>query len=242
MNSLLQYEPTGMSKTTSEGVVQTAATNDEVYECTQAFRKLMPYVFAVASVGSLNSNCINNSTFYPTGSNNLAALIQNETFQPERLVFNQEPVNEMLANFRAAFLLTIKEAAAILRVERPTIYAWLSENVRPHADNLRRLHELSNLAKEYASRAQGAITPIRKYAAPQGESVFELMCQEPLDILKIREALHQITHVSKDVEKPKRHRSAREAARALGLDPTALASQERLDFETGKRIADDNEV
>lgn len=39
--------------------------------------------------------------------------------------------------------------------------------------------------------------------------------------------------------KPGKHKSAREAAKMLGLNLETLEAQERLDFETGKRVFDE---
>ncbi len=96
-------------------------------------------------------------------------------------VVKQDPLAALLNRIEAAFGLTRDELASISRTTRKTIYNWLDGTSAPHKKNQRRLFELDVLATDWANYSYPADRVRLKQPAVDGRSVFELLCEDPLD-------------------------------------------------------------
>jgi transcriptional regulator with XRE-family HTH domain len=68
--------------------------------------------------------------------------------------------SQKVARIRAALGINIKETAAVLRVERPTIYAWLRDRWDPQETNRERLQQVSRLARRWTTHARNKLGPL----------------------------------------------------------------------------------
>lgn len=99
----------------------------------------------------------------PTGANTVAWLeicsrtVSTRSWVPfDRADVPEEElrsVTELLDNIRKAFGLSIKALAAVLGVERPTIYAWLKGSINLRPENSNRLAAVAALADEWLMNA-----------------------------------------------------------------------------------------
>lgn len=102
---------------------------------------------------------------------------------------------EILARIQSAFRLSITELAAILKVERPTIYAWMSETGRPHVKNFRRLQVLNELAGYWNRVSSEPLGIGSKSSFDDGKSVLDLLCNEDIPVTEVSLRLRQLARV-----------------------------------------------
>lgn len=86
-----------------------------------------------------------------------------------------------LAIIRRWFSLTVTDLADVMRVKRPTVYAWLASRSTPQPSNLTRMRRLHNLARAWrrlAGRPMGKLL----HESPGGQhSVLALLASASLD-------------------------------------------------------------
>lgn len=98
---------------------------------------------------------------------------------------------EQLGDLRSVFGLNVSELAAILRVQRPTVYQWLKGGaLRPK--NAKRLGELHNLAVKYRDKGLGSVA--RYLHAPVNDlpSLIELLVADSLDTAAVVAVLERL--------------------------------------------------
>jgi hypothetical protein len=100
---------------------------------------------------------------------------------------------EMISNLQAAFRLSITELSAVLRVERPTVYSWMSEAGKLHERNYQRLAALDSLAA-YWNRisAEPLGARCRTPFVEDKKSVLDLLACEELPTRDITRRLRQL--------------------------------------------------
>lgn len=144
--------------------------------------------------------------------------------------------SEMLASIRTAFSLNVTQLAHALRVERPTIYSWIREDVAPREDNLRRLAavwELAELWMRVAARPIGTL--LHHPPVIDGKSILDLLEDEPLRSHVLSEQLRRLGR-QPEPPAPTKGRGGRRAAERLGLQVPSRTSPDRVSFETGQRL------
>lgn len=105
---------------------------------------------------------------------------------------------EQVDAIQDALSLTVADMAKVLRVSRPTIYAWLRGNVAAPRDGVtaERLRSVYRLASEW--KEQSDLQPGRFVRVPIQEnlpSLFDLLCASTLDEKAIREVMSGLTQV-----------------------------------------------
>lgn len=159
-------------------------------------------------------------------------------YQPYDTPPRTPSLGTMVAIIRSTFGLTVTDMAAILKVERPTIYSWLREDATPLRDNRARLEKALGIANSWRSYAGETTVPDLKRTGQDGNSLFSLLCDE-----YIRE--HVITTMlrarwgaplSLQDNREKSPASLRERAASIGLAPSS-SEKEQLDLLTGRRIS-----
>jgi hypothetical protein len=99
---------------------------------------------------------------------------------------------EALARIQTAFGFPVSELAAVLRVERPTIYAWMSEAVHPQERNLRRLEAIEDLASYWTRLSEAPIGNRAKRTLGNAPSLLDLLREGEIQIPEVRSRLQAI--------------------------------------------------
>jgi transcriptional regulator with XRE-family HTH domain len=142
---------------------------------------------------------------------------------------------ERMAALRRYLSLNITDLAKVLRVERPTIYAWLQGSSAPHPGNLKRLEKMYRLSRDW--RALSAV-PVGRYAHEpfeNGRSLLDYLSAEGLDELAIRHAFASIkSQLAQDkATSMTRRRNILEVAQLHGFAPVPDSIQKKnFDEET----------
>jgi hypothetical protein len=138
-------------------------------------------------------------------------------------------VTAKLAYVQDQFSLNLSDTAAVLRVSRPTVYAWLRDDSEPQAHNIRRIDRLYALAKEWREMSPA---PLGSYAWPtihEGASILGLLSEADLNESAIRAAFSTARRVMERTGEPRRGRRTRTAkgAERFGLAEPTPGEQER---------------
>ena len=144
----------------------------------------------------------------------------------------------MLARVRSELSLAITELSSILRVERPTIYAWLSGRVTPYLRNRRRLQELYRIALAWSEMSSAPVGDSVRWEDETGNSIAELLRRgennEALARLKALSSAHRARRLS---DREARRERLRRFTEEHGLERDLDKEQESLDIATGKRMS-----
>jgi hypothetical protein len=133
---------------------------------------------------------------------------------------------DLLLKVKASFGLNMTELASVLRVGRPTIYAWLNESVEPRSANLRRINSLAGLS-------EFLVTPPDLGArSDDGRTLLEVLSAPELDLIALSRVLSAVAAGSVQG-------SSRLSTALHGYSPTSDA-RDRLDILTGRRLSDDD--
>ena len=134
----------------------------------------------------------------------------------------------MLEEVMSYLSLGASQAARVLRVERPTIYAWLS-GTKPHPERFKRLQTLCRLARQWRSHDVGCLGA--KVALPfaDGPSLLDLLAAEHIDEEEILKRLRQVAeHLRGRTESPFVPRMSRTGALLRQEPPEVEARQREL--------------
>jgi transcriptional regulator with XRE-family HTH domain len=146
------------------------------------------------------------------------------------------PVSELVARIRSAFSLRMTELAAILRVERPTVYAWLRGESSPLSRNYDRLAEIAHIATWWRAIGGPALGNAVRQAAPGQDSLVTMLSREELDGNEVQGRLRLLASQSADIDEAAfaqaRARVERRGWRLVSPEST----HDRLSVETGQRI------
>jgi DNA-binding transcriptional regulator YiaG len=144
-------------------------------------------------------------------------------------------VDHRLGVIRSTFGLSVSQLAKILRVTRPTIYAWTEREATPRVNSLTRLEVVSDLAAFWAARSDRPIgSGFRDLA--KGRVLMKLLSARTIDCEAVQGTLLSIVET---VRAAHRSRTALyDRARAMGLADDKV-TQLRLDDLTGKRSAEE---
>jgi DNA-binding transcriptional regulator YiaG len=146
--------------------------------------------------------------------------------------------NEIIAAIRSSLSLQIKELAEILRVQRPTVYSWIKNEVEPSPTNRERLQYLYRIARKWKQLCNLPADSLIRSTGADGHSVLELLKADEVDqtaIIKRLEGLATQRRKMKreaDEKRPK----ADSLAQSLGLGPDDISDQQEfIDALTGRR-------
>lgn len=124
---------------------------------------------------------------------------------------------EMLASIRSDLSLNVSELAQVLRVQRPTVYAWMSGGKlrRQHTERLLDVHEL---AREWRARHNLPLGDSVREPGLQGKTIVDLLSLRNIPRLEITERFDRILQEDRQTEVSK-HRplSVREMRRLHGI-------------------------
>jgi hypothetical protein len=171
-----------------------------------------------------------------SGHNIIDTVVETESVSSRQAQtpYRSESAGDLLAGIRSAFSLQIKELAEILKVERPTIYAWMKGSASPQQHNRLRLRDIHRLAMQWnrlSNRPTG--TAIRETDAA-GRSVVDYLKEDipPREIIVGRlKAIADETQARDASRRP----VLAELAKKHGIALTAIREQvEEFDILTGK--------
>jgi hypothetical protein len=97
-------------------------------------------------------------------------------------------MTEKLAFIQDQFSLNLSMLATVLRVSRPTLYAWLREEAEPHASNLLRIERLYSRARSWRRQSNAPLDRFGRRAFSSGNSIVGLLAEEPLDDARLNAA------------------------------------------------------
>jgi transcriptional regulator with XRE-family HTH domain len=97
-------------------------------------------------------------------------------------------LTERIAAIRHHLSLTITDLGKVLRVERPTVYAWIAEASKPHDQNLIRISRIYDLARTWRSLSTKPLGELLRQPV-KGVSMLEMLTNEDLAETRIRETL-----------------------------------------------------
>lgn len=141
-------------------------------------------------------------------------------------------VEEALGYIQAGFGLTITSLAAILRVERPTVYAWLRGSSTPTASNLERISQIHSLAQKWIEYSGGrTLGADLALVAEDGKSLLDLLSSKYVRSYVIERILQRIAKRPTPARRP----SIAERARLRGI----TSDDDSFDTLTGRRMTEE---
>ena len=171
-----------------------------------------------------------NRQLAPSGAR---CIVVRKTEQERRRV-NTMPVADAIALIRSTLGLNMSETARVLRVERPTVYAWLSGKAHPRVLNYRRLWRIASLIRRYASHPEPLPDLVR---APDedGRSLVDLLAEPSLPEADLALRMMQAAgEVSERADRRARSSRLHQIAESRGV---RMAEQRgEIERVTGKRL------
>lgn len=95
--------------------------------------------------------------------------------------YTPDPLESLLERIQSAFGLNKDELAKVCNTTRKTIYNWLGGTSEPQERNRERLFVLDVLADDWAGAGYSTDRVILKQPIVDGRSVFEMLCEDPID-------------------------------------------------------------
>ena len=145
---------------------------------------------------------------------------------------------EIIAAIRSSLSLQIKELAEILRVQRPTVYSWIKNEVEPSATNRERLKHLYRIALKWKQLCNLPADSLIRSSGADGHSVLELLKTDEVDHAGIMKRLQRLATQRRKMkrEADEKRPTADALAQSLGLEPDDISDQQEfVDALTGKR-------
>jgi hypothetical protein len=145
---------------------------------------------------------------------------------------------ERISFIRSMLSLQVKELAAVLLVERPSVYAWMAGTAQPQQRNRRRIEAIWSVAREWQRMSRLPLGSLRNVPGESGRSIIELLMADEIDTAKVVELLRAaISKLGADQEERLQGLDLRERARRKGMViATPPNAQRKIDIRTGKRI------
>lgn len=137
-----------------------------------------------------------------------------------------------VAIIRHYLSLTITDLGRVLRVGRPTVYAWIAETSRPHDDNLTRIGRIYDLARAWRSLSSMPLGGLVREPM-DGPALIDLLSRENLPVSQIRRVFVRCAEVQRGSAEGMPRRGLAEALRARGFRPRAgEGEKDSFDQET----------
>ena len=107
-------------------------------------------------------------------------------------VYTPNELKDILTKIQAAFGVSTRDLADILRVQRQTIYAWNREENTPNEQNIARLQELDRKADDWNKLSPYPAKSFIKAKIYDEKSLFDLLTDDFLDHRKITTAMPEV--------------------------------------------------
>jgi AcrR family transcriptional regulator len=139
---------------------------------------------------------------------------------------------EKLAGIRHYLSMTVTDLAKVLRVGRPTVYAWLRDGADLRAEHAQRLESIYRIARKWRMMSSRPVGAFLNQPLTAGETLRSLLSERALDELAIQSAFSQIRNAS---SRTTRRPSVAEVAKQRGFKlattqpPRSWSSDEDLD-------------
>jgi len=170
----------------------------------------------------------------PTSSGSQIGLFSTGIPRTARIVGRAATLRGMLALIRESFGLNVTSTAAVLRVERPTIYAWLGGTVTPHPANRARILTLAHLGQRWQSMSGRRLGLLELEDDSDGESLLGLLTEPEVPVESIQNRL--LTLAARSVPATKKP-GVREVAERSGIDTDRIFEQDdQIDLIAGKKF------
>lgn len=141
---------------------------------------------------------------------------------------------EALELIQSALGLSVTALATVMRVERPTIYAWLRASSTPTAANTARIERIAELAEYWLSISGGEAVNDLRAGVLDGKTLLELLSEEHLRTFATETAMRYLHKRSMD--KPGQRPTLTEIARTHGISRDAT----EFDALTGRRLSEED--
>lgn len=194
---------------------------DETRSGTRPHRSLLaPFLVAATTLGA--THFLPPSLAIPT---NFSEIAPQRDFR--RAVTVPRTASEKLARIRASLSLNVAELGRILKVERPTIYAWMrDDSVSLRPENRIRLDRLYAFAKRWETLSNLPIGTLVRETNDAGDSVASL-----LDIERYAAAVQLLEAMAERMKEApiRRVPSLRKSLEEYGLADGVQRSQAEID-------------
>ena len=147
-----------------------------------------------------------------------------------------EGISSIVAQIRGPLSLNVKELAEILKVRRPTVYAWMRGEQLPQDENRKRLLQLLRVAKIWSSISNKPIgKAIRTVLDENGRSLVDELNAQSLDFDVIEFRMKNLAMAITPSKK-----SVLDIAKDAGIDLSRVQDQRAIaDTVGGKRMHED---
>jgi transcriptional regulator with XRE-family HTH domain len=154
----------------------------------------------------------------------IAAADTHEYIEPGKLT------SEIVNTIRKSFALTVTDLAAVLGVERPTVYSWLKDQSTPSPARRERMGLVLRLAGTWMSTTGGMVKPVLSARTANGMELLEALKEPKLWESEILAALStQATAATRRARRSRLSSLARE--RGVEARPT-----HDFDIATGRPL------
>jgi len=138
---------------------------------------------------------------------------------------------ELLAGIRRYLSLNVSNLAKVLRVERPTVYAWLSGEALPRLGNLERIRKVHFFAREWRKVSSEPVRGMLKIRYSEMPSLLEQLEQENIDEQAVRDTLSALqVALSRVPARKSVVQIAKEKGLQLGKRDFSISSGESIDL------------
>ena len=145
-------------------------------------------------------------------------------------------VAQMLTAIRSSFGIGVSQLAKFLRVERPTVYAWLQSTNDPRFDNRKRIETIWGIAQVWASNGLPAHAAALDQVVADGQTIRYQLQQEHLRTFVIKSAIGSTAPTAKS--KIAAGRKGRLLAERFGKSESSSAA-DQFEAITGRPFAED---
>jgi hypothetical protein len=137
---------------------------------------------------------------------------------------------EQMAGIQRYLSANLTDLARVLRIARPTVYAWL-RGAEPHGFNLERIAKLYRIARGWRAMSSAPLGKFLNVRFPDGGSVLDLLSEEIIDEPAVNRSF---TDIKLALDQEHQRPGIWEAARARGLQPAEM--------QAGRRWSSDDDL
>jgi len=227
----LAKSPADVRATTADAARELAANPWQQVECRQAFVDLLGQLRGAPLLVGTGSS-------YEITLPVVDVRSEEPVVHPLTTEVTQSP-GELLAGIRSSLALQVKDLAAILHVQRPTIYAWVDGRAIPHKANRERLRAVYRLAKQWDRLSPEPLGQALHHMGADGTSLFDLLASSSIQEERVGQRMLSVVQTMKNraaADAAPKVPTMRELALARGLHQPPSGG-ENLDVITGKRIS-----
>lgn len=150
-------------------------------------------------------------------------------------------IADELVDVQQALSLNVKELAAVLHVQRPTVYSWLrGERSNVRGSNRRRINEIAKVARAWTRMSDFPFgAAVRSELDESGRSLVDLLAESPIDEGATQRHLEACRRkqLAAEAAEPPWPPSMQEIARKHGIEPEKLRQSDHIiDTITGRPI------